>query len=432
MTETKTTSPTLTLQIESLSYGPYGIGRKEGQVILVPLTAPGDEVEVRIAEEKGNYAIGQLSRLLKPSSLRQNPPCPYFGECGGCPWQQIQYEAQLAAKENSVGDALRRIGKLDGFELLPIHRSPQEYHYRRRVRLQADNRKRLGFHRAFSHELIEIDSCLIANPEADRHLSHAREWIKGLKTPIRHIEIVESDEEAIAVLVGKAEGEFALEDDAASCRFLALRKEINGLILFGRGWRRSWGQGKILIRSEDGLRIEVDGEVFTQVNREGNSRLVRELLHWGEFHDQDRVLELYCGAGNFTLPVARHSREVVAVESNLRAVENGRCNSQLNQLENIRWVRSHVPKAVKRFHEKGERFSKIILNPPRSGAKGLEDGLHFLGAEKILYVSCNPSTLARDLAALSKKGYKLTRVRPIDLFPHTYHVEVLAEVVLRT
>ena len=177
--------------------------------------------------------------------------------------------------------------------------------------------------------------------------------------------------------------------------------------------------------------MEVDGEVFTQVNRQGNSQLVQELLHWGEFHNQDLVLELYCGAGNFTLPIARPARAVVAVEGDGRSVENGRTNSQLNGLENIRWIRSHVPGALKQMSERGERFSKIILNPPRSGAKGLEGDLASLGAKKILYVSCNPPTLARDLAGLSKKGYKLKRVQPIDLFPHTFHVEALAEAVRR-
>ena len=429
MTETNTSQKELTLKIDSLAYGPYGIGRKEGQVILVPLTAPGDEAVVRIVEERGNYAIGALSRLVKPSRLRQSPPCPYFGECGGCPWQQIQYEGQLAAKEKNVEDALRRIGKLDGFELLPILRSPQDYHYRSRIRLQADKHRRLGFHRAFSHDLIEIDSCLIADPQTDRQLDHAREWIRGLRTSIQQMEIVGIDEEGKVVLVGKAEGEFALEDDANSSRFLERHKEINGLILFGRGWRRTWGQGKILIRLEDGLRMEVDGEIFSQVNREANSQLVRELLQWGELLGQDRVLELYCGAGNFTLPVARRCREVVAVEGNPRSVKNGKANSRLNGLENIHWIRSHVPRAVKQLRERGEVFSKIILNPPRSGAKGLEEDLASLRAEKILYVSCNPPTLARDLAALNKKGYRPRRVRPIDLFPHTFHVEILVEMV---
>ena len=423
------TNKQFTLTIDSLTYGPYGVGRKEGQVIMVPLTAPGDEAEVRIVEEKGNYAIGELLRLTNPSPLRQSPPCPYVGRCGGCPWQQIQYEAQLKAKEKSVEDALRRIGKLEGFDLLPILRSPKEYRYRRRIRLQADARKRLGFHRAFSHDLIEIESCLIADPRADRQLEHAGEWVQALRTHIQHIEIVVGDEDGAVVFVAKAEGDFAAADDLANSRFLEQSTAVNGLIIFGRGWRRSWGRGTIMMRPEEGLKMEVDGEVFSQVNSEGNSRLVRELLQWGEFRNDDRVLELYCGAGNFTLPVARRAREVLAVEGAPRSVENGKINSQLNRLENIRWIRSHAPEAVKQLRHRRESFSKIVLNPPRSGAKGLEDDLASLEAEMILYVSCNPATLARDLAALCKRGYRLTRIRPFDLFPHTFHVETLAELV---
>jgi 23S rRNA (uracil1939-C5)-methyltransferase len=417
----------ITLKIDSLSYGPYGVGRKDGRVVLVPQTAPGDEAEIRIVEAKNNYSIGELTRLVQPSPLRQIPPCPYVGECGGCPWQQVQYETQLAAKEKSVQDALSRIGKLKGFERLPILRSPKEYRYRRRIRLQADGRKRLGFHRAFSRELIEIDSCLIAESEPDLCLGHARAWIRGLKTPVQHVEIIHGDREGAVILVGKAAGAFAPEDDLANARFMEGSKEVAGLILFGHGWRRSWGQEKIVMLYEEELKMEVDGEVFSQVNREGNREIVRELLRWADFAGHDRVLELYCGAGNFTLPVAHRAGEVTAVEGDARSVENGRSNSLAHGLKNIRWVRSHVPAAIKQLRQKKEHFSKIVLNPPRSGAKGLDDDLASLKAEKILYVSCNPPTLARDLSALSGRGYKLTRVRPVDLFPQTFHVETLAE-----
>jgi len=423
------TNKQFTLNIDSLSYGPYGVGRKEGQVIMVPLTAPGDEAEVRIVEEKGNYAIGELLRLTNPSLLRQSPPCPYAGRCGGCPWQQIQYEAQLKAKAKIVEDALRRIGKLEGFDLLPILGSPKEYRYRRRIRLQADARKRLGFHRAFSHDLIEIESCLIADARADRQLEHAAEWLQALRTHIQHIEIVVGDEDGAVVFAAKAEGDFAAADDVTNSRFLEQGTAVNGLIIFGRGWRRSWGRGTIMMRPEERLKMEVNGEVFSQVNSEGNSRLVREFLQWGEFRNDDRVLELYCGAGNFTLPIARRVRHVVAVEGDPRSLENGRINSQLNRIENIQWFRSHVPSALRQLRKKHENFSKIVLNPPRSGAKGLEEDLAALGAQKILYISCSPPTLARDLAALTKKGYRLTRIRPFDLFPHTFHVESLAEMV---
>jgi 23S rRNA (uracil1939-C5)-methyltransferase len=419
----------ITLKIDSLSYGPYGIGRDEGRVVMVPLTAPGDEAEVRIVEEKKNYAIGELTRLLRPSPLRQNPPCPYFGSCGGCLWQQIQYQEQLAAKEKSVLDALQRIGRLEGFQTFPILTSPKEYHYRRRIRLQVDAQKRIGFYQPFSKDLIEIDSCLIADPEINRRLSLAGEWIGKLKTPIRHVEIAVGDKEIQTVMTGNASGDLSPRDNSVCAEFLTGAKEINGLILSGSGWRQIWGNGKLSLGLQDDLISEVDGDVFTQVNREGNELLVGVLLDWGGFHPKDRVLELYCGAGNITLPVARLCGRITAVEANAPSIISAERNGRLNKLGTISWICSDVVKALGGLVKRRKRFSKIILNPPRSGAKGLAAALASLGAEKILYVSCNPATLARDLSALCSKGYNLTRVRPIDIFPHTYHVETLAELV---
>ncbi|MBI4526597.1 MAG: class I SAM-dependent RNA methyltransferase [Deltaproteobacteria bacterium] len=418
------------IKIEALAYGPHGVGRSEGRVILIPLTAPGDEAEFRIVADRGNYAVGELTRLITPSVFRQSPPCPYFSQCGGCPWQHVRYENQLAAKQKVVDDALRRIGKLHDFELLPILPSPREFQYRGRIRLQIDDRKRLGFHRAFSHDLIEITSCPIAESSVERHLEQAREWLRDLRTPIQQIEIVHGDEPAGAVLAAKARGGFAPEDDVASSAFLERNERIKGLIIFGRGWRRSWGEGKITLYSEGGLRAEIDGEVFTQVNRLANREMIREVLRWGEFHSGDRILELYSGAGNFTLPMAKRCGAVTAVESNSAAVANGQYNSRLNRIENVTWIRSDVLTAVKKLAGRGEQFTRVLLNPPRAGAKGVEEVLPAFSAEKILYVSCNPATLARDLAALSAKNYKITRVRPADLFPHTFHVEVLAEMVV--
>lgn len=420
---------TFRVRIESLAYGPYGVAREQGQVVLVPQSVPGDEVEARILTVKRNYAIGEIVALLTPSPARQQPPCPYFDACGGCPWQAARYDVQLAAKQKSVEDALSRIGKLSGFELLPILPSTQEYHYRRRVRLHADKRGRLGYYRLSSHELIEIESCLVADAHANDHLRRAREWLKELKTPIQQIELIVGDAAGQIVFAGKAEGTLARGDEAVSPRFLDAHPEIQGLILFGRRWRRVWGEGKVSINIADALALEVDAELFSQVNRAGNLELARQVIEWGEFASHDRVLELYCGAGNFTLPIARRVHEVVAVEGNPQSIENGRANGRRHGVENIRWVCSPAAGAVKTLRQKGERFSTAVLNPPRAGAKGLEEDLAALGVEKILYVSCEPPTLARDLGALERQGYKLTRVRPFDLFPHSYHVEAVAEMV---
>ena len=393
---------------------------------MIPKTAPGDRVAARIVEAKERYSIGEIVRLINPSSLRQDPPCPYVAQCGGCPWQHVRYEAQLVAKQRSVEDALRRIGKLGSFELRPILASPSTYNYRRRIRLQRSAAKRLGFFASFSHDLIEIDSCLIADDKLNRLLGQLRRWSEELITDIEHLEVVTGDEANQIVVVGQSAGKFTSRDSAICERLLKENHLINGLILRGRDWHRTWGEVAISVVPEDGLRVRVDGDVFTQVNSEGNRRLLNELLAAAEFGGEDRVLELYSGAGNFTHSIAKRAGDIVAVEGYRPAIESGRLSAQSNDIANIHWICSPVPAALAQLKKRRERFSQIVLDPPRAGAKGIERDLASLHAEKILYISCNPTTLARDLAALAKQGYSLRTVQPMDLFPHTFHVETIA------
>ena len=415
-----------TLEIDALSYGPYGIGRLDGKAVMIPNTAPGDKVVARIVEAKERYDVGEVVRFIDSSPVRQSPPCPYVNECGGCPWQHIRYHAQLKAKQQCVEDSLRRIGKLDGFDLCPIIPSPREYGYRRRIRLQLDHNKRLGFYRASSHRIVEIASCLIAAEEVNDCLASLRRWVGQFRAPLAQLEIVTGDQPGEIVVVAKFSGEFVPHDEELCHRLLQETSPIRGLVVTGRHWRRAWGHTKISVLTEDGIRSVADADVFTQVNPDGNRIVLGELISAGEFGGGDRALELYCGAGNFTLSIAKRVGEVVAVEGYRPSIEWGKLNAQVNGLENIHWTASHVPAAVERFAKRRERFSKIVLDPPRNGAKGIDRDLAALGAPKILYVSCNPTTLARDLSALTKHGYKLTRVQPIDLFPHTFHVEILA------
>lgn len=428
MTQTNAKSE-ITLEIDALSYGPYGIGRLNGKAVMVPGTAPGDTITARIVESKERYSIAELAHITKPSGQRQTPPCPYVGSCGGCSWQHLRYDAQLAAKEKSVADALGRIGKLQEFELRPIIASPLEYHYRRRIRLQCNEFKQLGFFRPSSHQLVEIASCHIAAHETERHLKILRHWVARLATPIQYVEIVAGDDPDQTIIVAGSVGAFIGVDETVARTFLDENVGISGVIIRGRDWRRAWGQAAISLRTEDDIWLKIDADVFSQINSEGNRRLVSELISAGEFTADARVLELYCGAGNFTLSIARRAREVVAVESSPASVKNGERSAQLNGINNIRWITAEVASALKRLKQRGERFAKIVLDPPRPGAPGIQTDLAGLGAERILYVSCNPATLARDLSALSKNGYKLKWVQPVDLFPHTFHVEALAVAV---
>jgi 23S rRNA (uracil1939-C5)-methyltransferase len=243
---------------------------------------------------------------------------------------------------------------------------------------------------------------------------------------VEFVEIVTGDEAGQIVVVGKANTDFIARDATACDRLLDDPGGINGLILYGPNWRKTWGRTAISLIVEDGLQLRVDADVFTQVNAQGNRKILSELLAAGQFQSQDRVLELYCGAGNFTLSIARRVAEVVAVEGSRPSIQNGELSTQRNGLENIRWVCSAVPAALSRLRERREKFTKLILDPPRAGAKGLEGELASLGAERLIYVSCDPATLARDLGALANHGYRLRMVQPIDLFPHSFHVETLA------
>ena len=399
---------------------------------MIPKTAPGDTVTARIVEAKERYSVGEIVRILKPSSLRQEPPCPYVAQCGGCPWQHVRYESQLLAKQKSVEDALRRLGKLKGFELKPIIASPSTYHYRRRIRLQRDGSNRLGFFTSFSHHLIEIDRCLIADDKLNGLIEKLRRWSAELITDVEHLEVVTGDQPNEIVIVGQSAGAFNSRDSSICERLLEENQLLNGLIVRGPDWRRTWGEVSVSVIPEDGLCVRVDGDVFTQVNSLGNRQLLNELLAAADFIRDDRVLELYSGAGNFTHSIAQRVGDIVAVEGYRPAFESGKRSAELNGINNIHWICSPVSAALAKLKKQRRRYSKIVLDPPRTGAKGIERDLAVLGAGKILYISCNPTTLARDLAALTQQGYSLRTVQPVDLFPHTFHVEAIATLVRQT
>jgi 23S rRNA (uracil1939-C5)-methyltransferase len=414
------------LDIDRLSYGPYGIGRNSGKAVMVPHTAPGDQVAVRILESKQRYDVGELTRLISPSPLRQTPPCPYFTACGGCSWQHLPYEAQLKGKQQSVTDALQRIGKLADFELKPIVPAPQEYHYRRRIRLQVGTNNMLGFFGTASHQLVEIRSCLIADERLNNALELLRDWIRRLRTAVEYVEIVAGDQPAEVVAVIGAVTSLASADESICDGLTRETETIRGLILSGENWRRTWGQTAITIALGADSSLMVDADVFTQVNAAANRQMLQALLGAAQFNRSDRVLELYCGAGNFTLPIAQQAQEVIGVDGNRSAIRHGKLNAQKNDLTNIRWTCAPAPKAVAEFRRRQEEFTKIVLDPPRAGAKEITASLPDLNASRIVYVSCNPTTLARDLAELAKRGYRLQMVQPFDFFPQTFHVETLA------
>ena len=416
------------LTIETLTHGPWGLGRDQGKVILVPLTVPGDQVDAEVVEEHKRYSVARVTALLRPGPARRVAPCPYSGSCGGCPWQHIEYEAQLRAKQQNVVDALTRVAGLSGYEMSPILPATSEFHYRRRISLHVDGRGKLGFRRAFSRDPVEIAHCLIADPDADRGIGVAAEWVQRLETRISNVEILSADRPGEIILSAATRQRFR-GADARACEN-AVAGPVAGIVMAGPGWRRQWGETTLSFVVDGDLTLRHDADTFGQVNPDGNRKLMDELLSWETFDARDHVLELYAGAGNLTLPMARRVTRVTAVEVGRQLVQNGKRNAENNGLHNIGWRRQDAARAVEDLIRQGPRFSTLVLNPPRAGAKEVAPRLTALGARRIIYVSCNPATLARDLRQLAAQGYTLRRVRPVDLFPQTFHVETLAELIL--
>jgi 23S rRNA (uracil1939-C5)-methyltransferase len=410
-------------RIESLAYGAFGVARTPDGVLLVPGVAPGDEIEARVVADHGRWREGEVVRLLRPGTSRREPPCVYASECGGCPWQQVDYETQLAAKEAILRDELSRIGGLDPreLEIAPILRS-EEWGYRHRVTLRVAGENRLGFYRHRSHRLVEIERCEIADEDVNRHLATARDWLRGVSTTVRRLEIASAGEGA-AVFVANAEGRYR-QDGEYHERFLRAHPSVLGIVLFGKGFRHAFGAPRVRVDLGEGLALETGGG-FTQVNPRGNLLLVRTVLALSHPRRGDRALDLFCGAGNLTLPLARELHEVLGVDVAGASITAARRSADAHGITNTRFLQQTAAKAAEGLAREGERFDLVILDPPREGAADVLRHLPSLVTRGLVYVSCNPATLARDLRSLVALGFRVGPIRPIDLFPQTPHLETV-------
>jgi 23S rRNA (uracil1939-C5)-methyltransferase len=416
------------LRTETMSYGPHAVARAEGKVVFVRNAAPDEEVEVAVTEEHRRYAFADLLRVIAPSPQRRPAPCPFLPRCGGCAWQHLDYASQLRAKRALVAEHLRRIARVDANVAEPLA-SPLEFGYRHRLKLRVDG-GRVGFFAGGSHDLVEVDHCLLAAPRVDAAIPTAARLVRALRTRTRRLEIVAGDDaDAGLTVIGEAEGAWVEADEPVCRAWMADHAAVvAGLLLAGRGWRRSWGAPGSSIRPSDALRIPVGAGTFTQVNPLANRLLVRTVLDLAGEVGGRRVLDLYAGAGNLSLPLAQRGAEVTAIEGSRQAVSDARAAADRLGLGSYRAVCERVDRALAALAAAGERFDVAVLDPPRSGAQEAVAPLLALRPPRLLYVSCDPTTLARDLGRLSAH-YRVERVQPIDMFPQTYHVETVTSAI---
>jgi 23S rRNA (uracil1939-C5)-methyltransferase len=418
------------VRITGLSYGPHAVGRRDGKVLFVRAAVPGDEVAVAIREERRTFAYADVTAVVQPSPDRRVPPCPYLPRCGGCPWQHIDYPAQLRAKGMNVRDQLARAVDLTHTDWRPILAAPAEFGYRHRLSLRVDHQQ-VGFFAGGTYELVPVTRCLLGEPLLDDAIPVAAEWTAQLRSAVNRLEIFAAADGQRWVFAGEARGTLASADEAVCDAFLRARPRVAGLVLRAKRSRRAWGDERCALDLEPGLRWIVRAGTFTQVSRAGNRLLLQAVLDAGAFEPDQRVLELFAGAGNLSFPISRRVARVVAVEQSGLAIDDGIANVRALQVTNCEFRSASAADGVATALRRGERYDVVVLDPPRSGAAEVMAALLELAPARIVYVACDPATLARDLRALAAR-YHIARVQPIDLFPQTYHVETVVLATLKT
>ncbi len=417
--------PALSLAVERLTYGFDALAHADGQVVLVPYAAPGDRVEARVTATHTDYLRAEVDRVAVAGPDRVMPGCPAFTVCGGCQWQHVSPAAQRAAKAAIVAGQLARIAGVHDADVAPAIAAPDDWRYRARITLVAEGR-RLGYHRARSHRLVEIDDCPIADAAVAAHVGTARAWVAALRAVPERVTIAAAP--GGVVLTGAGAARPGPRDVDATEALLARTPAVRGAVLAGGGTRVVVGDPRVRVEVEPGLALEAPADVFTQVNPAANAELVRTVMTLGGFAPGMRVLDLFCGAGNFALPIARRAAVVEGIEQSTVAVGAARENAARLGLDGATFVAARVRDALAARPAGG--LDVVVLDPPRAGAADALRALAALRAPRILYVACDPATLARDVRTLVAAGYGTGRIRPVDLFPQTYHIETVAELVL--
>jgi 23S rRNA (uracil1939-C5)-methyltransferase len=407
------------LTVERLTYGPDALAHAGGQVVFVPYGAPGDEIRARVTRRERDFLRAEIEALVRPGEDRATPPCPAFGRCGGCQWQHVTLAAQRRAKQAIVTEQLARLGGLHDVEVRPTLAAPSGLGYRSRVTLIAEGR-RLGYHGARSHRLEEVASCAIASPAVEAHLGAARALATRLRTAPTRVTVAEAPGGVALVVTLPAPA--TPPDVATTEAMLVEHASVRGVVLRHEAARTVVGDATVRGELEDGLALEAPADAFSQVNAEANRLLVRTVVELGAFGPGVRLLDLYCGAGNFALPLARRGAHVLGIERDAVAVDAARANAARLGLD-ARFVANDVGAALA---DLTTPVDGVVLDPPRAGAAAALPALVARAPRRIVYVSCDPATLARDLGVLARHGYALGVVQPLDVFPQTFHIETIA------
>ena len=450
----------ISLRITGLSHEGEGVGRHRDLAVFVPGGVPGDRLEVRVTEIKRNYARGKIVSVGEPSLIRTNPRCGIYEPCGGCQLQHIDYARQLELKAQLVRDALDRIGKLSEVKVHPTLGAAHPWHYRNKaqfpVGISVGGPPRIvgGCYARGTHRIIDAEECYIQHPTNNAILAQARRLIEkyGLSVYdettgrglVRHVlaRVGTRTGEAMAVIVTNGESiprgsDFARELMASVPGLVSVVQNVNTRrtnVTLGAETRLLAGRETIEDRIGD-LKFKISARSFFQVNPEQTEILYAKALEYAALTGAETVIDAYCGIGTITLFLARRAESlarregrspgrIYGIEEVPEAIKDARENAELNGVVNAEFQVGRVEEIAPELYARGVRAEVVVVDPPRRGCEPsvLETFVSMTPA-RVVYVSCNPATLARDLAYLGERGYRTEEVQPVDMFPHTSHVE---------
>jgi 23S rRNA (uracil1939-C5)-methyltransferase len=441
----------LDLTIDDLAFGGEGVGRVEGYVIFVRGVVPGDRVRVRVVEARSRFGRAVIESLETSSPDRVEAPCAYFGRCGGCRLQHVSYTAQLAFKEKQVRDCLERIGGLGAFELRPILAAPDAYGYRNKMEFTVvrsdDGSPAIGLHQADRYDVVlDIERCLLQSETMNVLLDELRAQARARGLSVYDQDSGEGLLRFAILREGRRTGEAMVNIVAAAPDMVTLGPVAEGLrarvpsvtsvVLNVNAKKASVAVGseEHLLLGRDhireslgGLTFQVSASSFFQTNTVQAERLFAVVEAACGLDGGETVMDLYSGTGAISLLLARRSRWVYGIEVSAAAVTDAVRNARENGIENCTFLPGEVRHVLPTLMRDGVRAQVVVADPPRAGfhPKALH-ALAALGPERLVYVSCNPSTLARDVGDLVRQGYRLEWVQPVDMFPQTPHIEAVA------
>lgn len=439
-------------EVHGLGHAGEGVARYQNFTLFIPGGLPGDRLRARVTEVKKNFGRAELLAVLAPAPGRVTPPCPVYAECGGCQLQHLDYAAELAAKREQVRNALERLGGLKGVPVHPTLGMAEPWRYRNKAQFPVGvlgDQVVAGFFAPGSHRIVDIDDCLIQHPVANRILREVKELAARYRVPIydershtgvlRHVlvRVARHGGDAMAVLVTATadlphDHEIAGELMARIPELISVWQNINPErtnVVLGEESVHLAGQEGLVDRIGD-LEFFISPRSFFQVNPAQTEVLYRKALEYAALHGGEVVIDAYSGIGTISLFLARQAGQVYGIEEVPEAVADARANAERNGIANATFLAGAVEEVLPRLYAEGVRPDVVVFDPPRKGCDpAVLEAAVAMAPRRMVYVSCNPATLARDLGMLAEKGYRTLEVQPVDMFPHTHHVESCALLV---